>query len=590
MPEPFQNTLYYGDNLDVLQRYVKDESVDLVYLDPPFNSNQDYNILFDEKDGSQSAAQIKAFEDTWQWDIISASSFHDVIARGGRLAETMIAFEKILGRNDMLAYLSMMAPRIGDMHRVLKPTGSIYLHCDPTASHYLKLLMDAIFEPENFRNEIIWRRTGNNKSAKRFGPLHQTILFYAKSDASYFDPKYGPYTKEYVEKFFTKTDERGYYQSVILTGPGVRHGDSGQSWRGYNPTSVGRHWQPASYLYSKYRELTGEDLAQYPLLERFDKLDEIGLIHWGGEGSVPRYKFYILDAPGVPYQDIWAYQPGTTGSIYGRPDIGIDEDVKWLTTRDRERSGYPTQKPEGLLERIIESSCPDNGVVLDPFCGCGTTVAVAQRLGRRWIGIDVTHLAISLMKHRLKVLFSDNVSYKVVGEPISLPDVADLAKTDPYQFQWWALGQVGARPIDQKKGADKGIDGRLYFYPDGAMKGKIEQIIFSVKAGHVTVSQLRDLVGVVGREKAAIGVLITLEAPTKPMRVEAASAGFYQSSELDAKKYPKIQILTIEDLFSGKKIDCPPFALEGGNITLGRGNGLTTVKRKDGSGKLSQFD
>ena len=356
-PKAWKNKLYFGDNLDVLQDHIPDESVDLIYLDPPFNSNATYNVLFQEKSGENSVAQITAFEDTWHWGLESEKVYEELVTKGPkRLADLLQAFRTFLGSNDMLAYLTMMAIRLVELHRVLKPTGSIYLHCDPTASHYLKLLIDSVFGPQHFRNEIIWRRTGSNNNAKRFGPLHQIIFFYVKTDeAPFYQPK-GPYTKDYIEDFFTEEDERGTYQSVALTGPGRRTGDSGLAWRGYDPTSVGRHWQPASYLYAKYRELTGEDLAQYPLLERLDKFDEVELIHWGSRGSVPRYKFYLSDAPGVPLQDIWAYQPGTKGCVYGNPEVGIDQDVKWLSTKDKERLGYPTQKPEGILERIIRGS------------------------------------------------------------------------------------------------------------------------------------------------------------------------------------------------------------------------------------------
>ncbi|MCL4437177.1 MAG: hypothetical protein M1503_04515 [Thaumarchaeota archaeon] len=343
---------------------------------------------------------------------------------------------------------------------------------------------------------------------------------------------------------------------------------------------MGRHWQPASWLYSKYKELKRDDLSKYPLLERLDKLDEAGLIHWGKTKTVPRYKYYVADAPGVPYQDIWAYQPGTTGCVYGDAEKGIDQDVKWLSVRDKERLDYPTQKPEGILDRIIRSSCPPNGMVLDPFCGCGTTVAVAQRLGRTWVGIDITHLAISLIKHRLFDAYGIKAKYKVVGEPISLPDAIALAAQDAYQFQWWALGLVGARPVEQKKGADKGIDGRLYFFEMTTKKidrthaiyimdeEKPKQIVFSVKSGKLNVSYVRDLRGVVEREGAAIGVLISLNDPTQPMIDEAIAAGTYDVKEITGEKhYPKIQLLTIADLFNGKTIDCPDYVKQGGRFT-----------------------
>jgi len=567
MPDNFQNTLYYGDNLEILQDYVDDELIDLIYLDPPFNSDQDYNVLFAEKNGKNSQSQIKAFEDTWKWGIEAEEAYTETVEQGGRLSQTIRAFRDFLGENDMMAYLSMMAPRLQELHRVLKPTGSIYLHCDPTASHYLKILMDAIFEPINFRNEIIWRSTSNNKSVSKYGTIYQTILFYSKSNQIYFSPQKAPYTKDYILQYFTGEDERGVYRLHDLTGPGIRHGDSGKSWGEYDPTSVGRHWQPASYLYKKYTELTGDDLANYPLNERLDKLNGINLIGWSDNGY-PSYKSYLSDAPGVAYQDVWAYQPGTKGCVYGDDNLCIDQDVKWLSSGDKERLGYPTQKPEGLLERIIKSSCPEGGIVLDPFCGCGTTIAAAHKLGRNWIGIDITYLAISLIKNRMCSTFGDNINFKkgVIGEPVSLADAESLAKQDPYQFQWWALGKVGARPVEQKKGADKGIDGRIIFFEHKGQK-KPQHIIFSVKSGKTDVGDIRDLRGVLDREKAAIGVLLTLQKPTRPMIKEASSAGFYSFSGIKSENYPKIQILTIKELLDDRTIKCPPYLHAGGNVT-----------------------
>ena len=552
------NYLYYGDNLDILGRYIKDESVDLIYLDPPFKSNQDYNVLFKERNGTQSSAQIKAFEDTWHWDRTAEDTYIEIVEKlPKKIADLIKALRDFLGRNDMMAYLVMMAIRIQELHRVLKPTGSIYLHCDPTASHYLKLVMDAVFGVKNFRNEIIWRRTGSNSAAKRFGPLHQTLFYYRRSGDVPYYPVFMPYTKGYILDFFTEEDDRGRYRPVLLTGPGTRQGESGQPWRHYDPTSSGRHWQPATYAYHKYHDLTGDDLSGYPLIERLDKLDEAGLIHWPKKADgVPNYKYYLEDAPGVPLQDIWAYQPGTKGCVYGKPDEGIDQDVKWLTAKDRERLGYPTQKPEGLLERIIRSSSKEGDLVLDPFCGCGTTIAVAEKLKRKWIGIDITHLAISLMKHRLEDSFGNEVEYKVTGEPVDLKGAEELAKQDRYQFQWWALGLVGARPAksEQKKGADEGIDGYIYFHDDPKQK-ETKEVIIQVKSGHAGSGMIDALKGVVEKKNAQIGVFITLEEPTKPMKTGAVSSGYYKSPL--GHNYPKIQILTIQELLEGKKIDYP---------------------------------
>lgn len=537
------NKLYYGDNLDVLRRHIKDETVDLVYLDPPFNSNATYNVLYREQDGSRAAAQIKAFGDTWHWDRSAAQTYQEVVEAGGKLSQTMQAFRLFLGDNDMLAYLTMMAPRLVELRRVLKSTGSIYLHCDPTASHYLKLLMDAVFGVANYRNEIIWKRTGAHGRTKRWGPIHDTLLFYTVSDAYLWNRVFADYDQSYVDGFYRFEDDHGRYSIVSLDGPGTRSGSSGLPWRGVDPTNVGRHWEvppdralPAWFDHPLgYREMTVQ--------ERLDVLDAAGLIYWPTRGKKPRHKRYLDAAAGNPVQDIIS-------------------DIRPISSQAKERLGYPTQKPEALLERIINASSNPNDLVLDPFCGCGTTVAAAQNTGRQWIGIDITHLAITLMKHRLMDAFGSGAVYEVIGEPVSLPDAQALADTDKYQFQWWALGLVGARPADQKKGSDKGIDGRLYFH-DEAEGAKTKQVIFSVKAGHTDVTHIRDLRGVLDREHAELGVLLTMQPPTQPMKTEAASAGFYHSPGW-RQDYSKIQILTIEQLLSGKGVEMPPL----GNVTF----------------------
>ncbi len=518
---PKGNTLYYGDNLDVLRRYIPDESVDLVYLDPPFKSDQNYNVLFQEQNGSQSSAQIMAFEDTWHWDQAAALAYQELVERGGRVSLAMQGFRAFLGDTDMLAYLAMMAPRLVELRRVLKPTGTIYLHCDPTASHYLKMLMDAIFGFDLFQNEIIWKRSHAHSSAKRYGPIHDVILFYSKSEQMVWTDVRLPYTDEYVERFFkfNDGDGRGSYWTGDMTGNGVRHGETGLPWKGFDPTPKGRHWM-------------------YPP-DDLDKLDADGRVHWPKSGTAwPKIKRYISEAKGVPLQDI-------IDDVYALQTMGGPK---------RERLGYPTQKPEALLERFLSASSNEGATILDPSCGCGTTIAAAQRLKRHWIGIDVTHLAITLVKKRLWDSFEERAEYNVIGEPVSLSEAQALAENDRFQFQWWALGLVNARPVEQKKGADQGIDGRLYFHDEGA-KGQTKQIILSVKSGGVTVKDVRDLRGVVEREHAVIGVLISLESPTRPMRTEAAGAGIYSSPW--GTKHPVMQILTIEDLLAGKGIDYP---------------------------------
>jgi DNA modification methylase len=508
------NKLFFGDNLDILRRYVEVESVDLVYLDPPFNSNATYNVLFAEQNGSRAAAQIKAFEDTWRWDQIAAEAYQEVVEAGGRVSQVMQAFRTFLGETDLLAYLAMMAPRLVELRRILKPTGSIYLHCDPTASHYLKMLMDAVFGTQNFRNEIVWKRTSARKSVSQYGRIHDILLLFTKTTESVWHPPMVPQTVETVRGHDVMVDEVGKPHRVSdLTGAGQgpprRFGD-----RELDPPA-GRHWQ--------YDQQGIDDLMKQ------------GRIIFARSGR-PRLKTYLTDLPGITVGDVWS-------------------DIDPINSAAAERLGYPTQKPEALLERIIQASSNEGDMVLDPFCGCGTAIAVAQRLNRKWIGIDITHLAITLMKHRLQDTFGNQAVYQTIGEPVSSPDAKTLADEAPYQFQWWALGLVGARPVEAKKGADKGIDGRLYFH-DESEGGKTKQVIFSVKAGNPTVAHVRDLRGVIDREKAEIGVLISMEESTKPMRAEAAGAGFYDSPW--GTRHPRMQLLTIEELFSGKRIDMPP--------------------------------
>ena len=529
-----KNKLYYGDNLSVLRDYIRDESVDLIYLDPPFNSRQDYNVLFAEKDGSRSASQITAFKDTWEWNEEAARSYEEVVEQGGRVAETMRAFRTLLGGSDMLAYLSMMAPRLIELRRVLKLTGSIYLHCDPTASHYLKLLMDGVFGAAMFKSEVTWKRTSAHNSAKRWGPVHDTILFFSKTDSNIWNRVFETYDPNYITNFYRHEDEKGRFRLGDLTGAGTRTGESGMEWRGVNPTDAGRHWAvPAVPGLSK------AEIDELSVQVRLDRLDALGLIYWPPKGKVPQFRRYLNEDAGVPAQDVIT-------------------DIDPLSPHSQERLGYPTQKPEALLERILKASSNEGDVVLDPFCGCGTTVQVAQKLNRRWIGIDITHLAIGLIKTRLDDTFGHDVrnTYEVIGEPTDVAGAEQLALENKYQFQYWALGQCGARPTEGiKKGADRGIDGRLYFHDDNT--GKSKQIIFSVKGGrNVGVSEVRDLIGVLEREKAEIGVYVSFADPTGPMKREAAEAGFYTSS--DGSRYPRVQLLTIRDLIEGgQKVQRP---------------------------------
>jgi len=525
VPDGPANHLYYGDNLEVLRRYIASESVDLVYLDPPFNSNATYNVLFAEQSGEKAASQIKAFEDTWTWDEEAARTYFETVQAGGEVANALKAFYTLLGTSNMMAYLAMMAPRLVELRRALKPTGSIYLHCDPTASHYLKLLMDAIFGAVNYTNEISWRRTttkGDYKQGATNWPRIRDVLLHFHKDGRagpVFHQPFAPYSDDYVKVKYRYSDGDGrLYRLDNLTAPGA--GSRGHPQ--YEFMGVTRYWR---YNKAKMEALFAE-----------------GRIVQTKPGTVPQYKRFLDEVPGIAIGDTW-------------------DDIAPINSQAQERLGYPTQKPEALLERIIEASSDEGDLVLDPFCGCGTAIAVAHRLKRRWAGIDITHLAVNLMKHRLLSTFGEGVKaeYDVVGEPVDVSGAHQLAADDPYQFQWWALGLVGARPVEQKKGADKGVDGRIYFHEGDPTD--VKQIILSVKAGaNLHRNMVHELRGVVEREGAQMGVLLTMEAPTKPMREEAASAGFYQSPW---GTHPRIQLFTVAALLDGMRIDAPPMGQVG---------------------------
>ena len=517
------NRLYFGDNLEILREHVADESVDLIYLDPPFNSNATYNVLFRERSGEESAAQITAFEDTWHWGWESETAFRDVVTQGPeKVGSLLSALRQFLGQNDMMAYLTMMAQRMIELHRALKPTGSIYLHCDPTASHYLKLLLDAVFGAANFRNEIVWKRYGAHndvgQGSTRFGRVHDIILLYGKSQSVTWNQGFVPLDESYIQSTYRNVEpESGRrFTTTPLTGPGgAEKGNPVYEWNGHT-----RAW--------RYNQ------------ETMQQLDAEGRLYYSRTGY-PRRKLYLDESRGVPVQDMWY-------------------DINSLSGSNSERLGYPTQKPEALLERIINASSNEGDVVLDPFCGCGTATVAAERLNRRWIGIDVTHLAMSLMRHRLHDTFGDELRpYEVVGVPQDPASAAALAQHDRYQFEWWGVSLVDARPArDKRKGADAGIDGVINFFDDNS--GRAKRVVVQVKSGNVNRGMIATLKGDMEREKAEIGLFVTLNEPTRPMLQEAASAGFYTPEHYPDHQYPRLQILTVADLLSGAEAQYPRVA------------------------------
>ena len=512
-----RNTLYYGDNFEVLRRYLDDESVDLVYLDPPFNSNATYNVLFKEQTGQGSPAQIKAFTDSWEWTQETERSYEQDIILNPEVPpsvkDMISAFRDFVGRNALMAYLVMMTPRLVELHRVLKPTGSIYLHCDPTASHYLKSVMDTVFGIANFRNEITWKRTFAHSDANRFGRNTDTILFYTKSDNWTWHQQYQPYDDGYISRFRNEDADGRLWQDDSLSAKGLTGG---------------------GYEY-EYKGVTSLWRVPLTTMQRLDAEDRL---HFTQSGGIRR-KRYLDEQKGRPVQALW-------------------EDISPINSQAKERLGYPTQKPEALLERLIRASSNPGDVILDPFCGCGTAVAVAENLNRNWIGIDITHLAVALMKHRLKTSFgiAQGDNYSVIGEPLDVGSARALAEQDRYQFQFWALSLLGARPQQyDHRGADQGVDGVIHFI--NGPRRSTRKAIIQVKSGRVSVPLIRDLLGTVERENAALGLFITLEPPTRAMISEAVSAGFYHS-DLWQRNYPKIQICTIQELFDGNGFDLPP--------------------------------
>ena len=526
------NTLYYGDNLHVLREHIADESVDLVYLDPPFNSNANYNILFKGPEGGQSESQIEAFEDTWHWNDSAESAVDEVMRSGNTDAFTLLrAMREFLGDNDMMAYLAMMAVRLIELHRVLKPTGSLYLHCDPTASHYLKLLLDGVFGATSYRNEISWKRTSGHSSARRWGPAHDTLLFYSKSSNFVWNPVLQAHDESHIASKYSTFDINGPFMAADLTGAGTRTGDSGKPWRDFDPTELGRHWAVPKKIPEELVDTT--EWSSLSSQEKLERLDAGGVVYWPKkDGGFPRFKRYLTE--GVPIQSVVT-------------------DIPPLNSQAQERLGYPTQKPLALLERIIAASSNEGDVVLDPFCGCGTAVHAAQKLGRQWIGIDVTHLAIGLIEKRMSEAFP-GLEFEVKGRPQSLASAQDLAARDKHQFELWALSVVDADPWKGgRKGPDGGIDGIIWFKPDGK---KTEKAIVEVKGGGTGVKDVGRLAQVMERENAKIGVLITAQLPTRVMERDAAAVGIWENT-YTGRKHARLQIITLAELFQNKRPDIP---------------------------------
>jgi DNA modification methylase len=535
------NKLFYGDNLEVLRKYIKDESVDLCYIDPPFNSKRNYNQIYNNI-GKEDTAQNQAFIDTWVWDDYANLGLREIQENylghfTTQAIDLINGLTDVLGKGSLLTYLVNMTLRIAEIHRVLKSTGSFYLHCDPSASHYLKLILDAIFCPQggDFKNEIIWKRTSAHSDANRFGKNADRILFYTKSNDFIFNQLYTPYEENYLLKNYKNKDKNGYYMSDNLTGAGATNGDSDVEWYGYKPSARSRHWaiptQPIINL------VGAEKAKKLTTKEKLDLLLENNLILFT-KNKTPRFKRYLDINKGNVLQELWT-------------------DINAISSQAKERLGYPTQKPEALLERIINASSKENDIILDAFCGCGTTVAVAQRLNRKWIGIDITYQSISLILRRLEDSFGKEILdlIELNGIPKDVESAIALAtkKDDRIrkEFEKWAVLTYSNNRavINNKKGKDQGVDGIAYFQGD---KDEPEKIILQVKSGKVKSGDIRDLQGTLILQNAEIGIFITLQEPTKDMIKTAKSAGIYQSKFMN-QSVDKIQIVTVKDMIENQK-------------------------------------
>jgi DNA modification methylase len=511
------NLLYFGDNLHWLPK-IAAGSIDLIYLDPPFNSKATYNLLYRSPDGEAAPAQYKAFVDSWRWDTPADAALARIMTSGSPAAGIIASLHNHMQKSDLMAYLVMMTARLIELHRVLKVTGSLYLHCDSSASHYLKIILDSVFGPQSFRNEILWKRSSahndGKQGARHFGRITDTILFYTKSKQSTWNTLHTQYDESYASGMYKYVEEQTgrRYGLFDLTGPGGAAKGNPE----FDVLGVTRFWR-----FSK---------------ERMKEMLAEGRVVQTRQGSVPRQKRYLDEMPGVQLQNLW-------------------DDLPVISNRSKEALGYQTQKPLSLLERIISASSDPGDIILDPFCGCGTAIEAAHSLGRKWIGIDITALAVDVVERRLsRQGLRRGTDYKVDGVPLDTDGAKRLFEQDPHQFQLWAITLVDGQPRDGgKRGADKGVDGIVYYQDDART---IEQALISVKGGeNIHATHVRDLVGAMNNNQAKLGLFVTLHKPTSAMLEVAREAG---SVDAGGKLRPRVQIRTIEQLLDGRKPSMPP--------------------------------
>ena len=522
--------------------------VDLIYLDPPFNSNRSYNAIYKDATGRPLPTQIEAFCDMWQLDGQSERALQNLpqLANQQGVSQVVVDILRVWSNTlrqtnpQLLAYLIYMTERLICLKSVLKPTGSLYLHCDPVASHYLKVTLDAIFGYHHFRNEITWKRTSSRMAKHKHPSVHDTILFFANEEHR-LNKVFTEHDPEHIRKAYRRKDEFGNYMLDNLTGAGItKTGDSGKPWKGYDIAEAKRHWAvPGTFPSHVVKPANWNEM---PTLEKLDYLDSAGLIHWPKkQGGMPTFKRYLSTSKGRVMTDMIL-------------------DVPPLSAHSKEKLGFPTQKPMALLERIIQASSNKGDLVLDPFCGCGTTIEAAHNLKRRWIGIDI---AIHAVKRVSAVRLEDHLGlltgrdYVLDGIPKDVEGARQLWEQDPWQFQKWAVEQVGGF-VTSKRTADGGIDGRLWFAGEG---NRLEEMILEVKGGKPNIQFVRALAGVRQQRKAAMAGLILLQSPSPVQRRnferEMAGAG---SFEVLGASYARMQLLTVEEILAGKRFQTPGVA------------------------------
>ena len=519
------NKLYYGDCLTIMQE-MKVGSVDLIYLDPPFNSNREYNAIYKTETGMPLPDQVEAFCDTWTLDeererairmmpiLMRDVGIDDEVAEFWKL--WMNALRKTQPR--LLAYLSYMVERLLQMRVILKPTGSIYLHCDPTASHYIKALMDAIFDHRNFQSEIIWKRTSGHSDSKTLGAVHDTILVYTKSAKFTYNRQYLDYDAAYIERRYRNADDDGRkWMDDNLSAKGLRGGGYDYEYKGTRST-----WRVPP--------------------ETMQRLDSEGRLHFTNRGGI-RIKRYLDEMKGLPLTDVWT-------------------DIDPINSQSRERLGYATQKPVALLDRIIKASSNSGDVILDPFCGCASTLESAQRLSRQWVGIDI---AIHAIKRVAKVRLQDRLGlvegkdFKVEGAPRNLEGARDLWTRDKYHFQKWAVESIDGF-VTTKRTADGGIDGRLYF--ELPSERTLNSMAIEVKGGkNVSIRDLRALRGVLDNDEADMAGLIVMDplgsTQQRNFKQFMAQAGDFTVNGIH---YPRMQMISVPEILEGRRFHTPGVA------------------------------